>query len=186
MWVLIDNYDSFTWILYHYLLQTGHQCNVYRNDEISVTQLAALNPERLILSPGPETPARAGITIEAIDYFHNRIPILGICLGHQALGEYFGARLTHAPSPMHGKTSLISHTGHPIFAGIPSPFTAMRYHSLVVTGFADTQLNSIAQTADGTIMALEHNKYPCTGLQFHPESIGTEWGAQILMNWAKR
>jgi anthranilate synthase/aminodeoxychorismate synthase-like glutamine amidotransferase len=185
MWVLIDNYDSFTWILYHYLLQTGHPCTVYRNDEITIPQLADLNPERLILSPGPEVPARAGITMQAIDYFHKRIPILGICLGHQALGEYFGARLTHAPSPMHGKTSQITHTSHPVFAGIPNPFTAMRYHSLAVTDFTATPLESIAQTADGTIMALAHKEHPCIGLQFHPESIGTDWGAQILHNWAK-
>ena len=185
MWALIDNYDSFTYILYHYLLQTGHECAVYRNDEITLSQLEALNPERLILSPGPETPAKAGITMDIIHHFHSRIPILGVCLGHQAIGEYFGARLIHANYPMHGKTSEITHTGHALFSGVPSPFTAMRYHSLALTGFENTGLDVIAQTGDGTIMGLAHRHFPCTGVQFHPESVGTEWGAAMLANWGK-
>jgi anthranilate synthase/aminodeoxychorismate synthase-like glutamine amidotransferase len=184
MWVLIDNYDSFTWILLHYILQTGNECVVYRNDEITIEQLITLNPRRLILSPGPETPLQAGITMAAIAHFHNRIPILGVCLGHQALGMYFGATLVHAPYPMHGKTSEVAHTGHALFAGIASPFTAMRYHSLAVNDFDTTELDCIATTEDGTIMALAHRRYPCIGVQFHPESVGTPCGAQLLQNWA--
>jgi anthranilate synthase/aminodeoxychorismate synthase-like glutamine amidotransferase len=185
MWALIDNYYSFTWILHDYLLQTGNECAVYRNDEISLQQLIALDPSRIILSPGPETPLQAGVTMAAIDHFHARIPILGVCLGHQALGMYFGAKLVHIPYPMHGKTSEIKHTAHPIFKNIPSPFTAMRYHSLAVNEFENTPLSAIAHTADGTIMALAHNQYPCIGVQFHPESVGTEYGLQLLKNWAE-
>jgi anthranilate synthase/aminodeoxychorismate synthase-like glutamine amidotransferase len=184
MWALIDNYDSFTYILQHYLLQCGHECEVYRNDEISVQQLKDLSPERIIISPGPETPLQAGITMEVIDHFHKHVPILGVCLGHQALGMYFGAKLVHTAYPMHGKTSKIVHTGHPLFKGIPSPFTAMRYHSLAVTDFNDPALTAIAHTGDGTIMALAHTQYPCIGVQFHPESVGTEHGLQLLKNWS--
>lgn len=184
MWVLIDNYDSFTYILHDYLLQTGNECVVYRNDEITLPQLIELAPQRIIISPGPETPLQAGITIDVIGHFHKHIPILGVCLGHQALGMYFGAKLIHTPYPMHGKTSEISHVSHHLFKNIPSPFTAMRYHSLAVTGFDDTPLEVLAQTTDGTIMALAHKQYPCVGVQFHPESIGTEYGLQLLKNWA--
>jgi len=185
MWVLIDNYDSFTYILHDYLLQTGNECAVYRNDEISVTQLAAINPDRIIISPGPETPLQAGITMDVIDHFHASIPILGVCLGHQALGVYFGAKLVHTPYPMHGKTSEIRHTQHGLFKDIPSPFTAMRYHSLAVSDFNDTPLEILAGTDDGTIMALAHKQYPCIGVQFHPESVGTEYGLRLLKNWAE-
>lgn len=184
MWVLIDNYDSFTWILHDYLLQTGHECAVYRNDELSIAQLADMNPSRIIISPGPETPLQAGISMAVIDRFHKRIPILGVCLGHQALGMYFGAKLVHTPYPMHGKTSEVSHTGHPLFKELPSPFTAMRYHSLAVNEFEGTGLESIAAVADGTIMALAHKEHPCMGVQFHPESVGTQCGLQLLKNWA--
>jgi anthranilate synthase/aminodeoxychorismate synthase-like glutamine amidotransferase len=184
MWVLIDNYDSFTYILQHYLLQCGHECVVYRNDEISLEQLIVLAPKRLIISPGPETPLQAGITMAAIDHFHKRIPILGVCLGHQALGMYFGAELVHIPYPMHGKISEVTHNGHALFDGIPSLFTVMRYHSLAVDHFKDPSLEAIAHTADGTIMALAHKEYLCIGVQFHPESVGTEYGLQLLKNWA--
>jgi anthranilate synthase/aminodeoxychorismate synthase-like glutamine amidotransferase len=129
MWILLDNYDSFTYILHHYLLQTGNECTVYRNDDLSLQQLTELNPSRLIISPGPETPLQAGICMEAIAHFHNRIPILGVCLGHQALGMYFGAELIHAPYPMHGKTSQVIHQQHELFNDISSPFEVMRYHS---------------------------------------------------------
>lgn len=184
MWVLIDNYDSFTYILHHYLLQANGECTVYRNDELSMQQLIDLNPSRLIISPGPETPLQAGITMSAIDHFHARIPILGICLGHQALGMYFGGRLIHAHAPMHGKTSPVTHNNHSLFAGIPSPFTVMRYHSLAIDDLESTPLQPIAYADDGTIMALAHKQYPSLGVQFHPESVGTEYGMVLLKNWA--
>jgi len=184
MWVLIDNYDSFTYILHDYLLQTGNKCTVYRNDEISLQRLDDLNPTRIIISPGPETPLQAGITMDVIERFHQRIPILGVCLGHQALGMYFGAKLVHTFYPMHGKTSEVTHTGHALFHGMPSPFTAMRYHSLAVDDFENTPLEILATTNDGTIMALAHKQYPCLGVQYHPESVGTEFGLRLLKNWA--
>lgn len=184
MWVLIDNYDSFTWILQHYLLQTGNECTVFRNDEITVGQLEQLNPERLIISPGPETPLQAGITMQAIQRFCAHIPILGVCLGHQALGMHFGAQLRHAGYPMHGKVSGITHNGHPLFAGIPQRYNVMRYHSLVISNLEGTGLNAIAQTDDGTIMAVAHTHLPCIGVQFHPESVGTERGLKLLQNWS--
>lgn len=185
MWVLIDNYDSFTWILRDYLLQTGNECAVYRNDELSIQQLIGLSPTRLIISPGPETPLQAGISMEAIAHFHKHIPILGVCLGHQALGMFFGANLVHATYPMHGKTSAVQHTGGPLFTGIPNPFTVMRYHSLVIKDLENTELLATATTDDGTIMAIAHKRYPCVGVQFHPESAGTEYGLQLLKNWAE-
>jgi anthranilate synthase/aminodeoxychorismate synthase-like glutamine amidotransferase len=185
MWILIDNYDSFTHILHHYLLQAGGDCIVYRNDEITVEELEALNPERIILSPGPETPLQAGITMEVIRRCHTRLPILGICLGHQALGMHFGAELVHAPEPVHGKVHAVHHNGESILNGIPQPFNAMRYHSLSITGLDGTGLVPLAATEDGVNMALRHEHYPCVGLQFHPESIGTPEGLQILQNWAQ-
>lgn len=184
MWVLIDNYDSFTHILLHYLLQTGNECRVYRNDAITLNGLAELKPSRIIISPGPETPLQAGVTMQVIDHFHQSTPILGVCLGHQAIGMYFGAKLVHNPYPMHGKTSLVHHSGHSLFKHVPSPFTAMRYHSLAVTDFEGTGLDDIAQTEDGMNMALAHDIYPCMGVQFHPESVGTEYGLRLLQNWA--
>jgi len=186
MWILLDNYDSFTYILHHYLLQTGNECIVYRNDEITVDQLKALQPSRLIISPGPETPLQAGITMDAIAHFHNRIPVLGVCLGHQGLGMFFGAQLQHAPSPMHGKTSEVQHYSHPLFNNINNIFTVMRYHSLTLGDLDGTGLIPLAHsTDDKCIMALAHEKYPCIGMQFHPESIGTPEGLQLLKNWAK-
>lgn len=184
MWVLIDNYDSFTWILQHYLLQTGNECVVYRNDELSLSELIAINPQRIIISPGPCTPRQAGISMQVIDYFHARVPILGVCLGHQALGMYFGGKLAHAAYPMHGKTSPIAHTGHRLFNHIPSPTTVMRYHSLVIKELQHTDLEVIAQCDDGTVMAVAHKHYPCVGVQFHPESVGTDYGLQLLKNWS--
>lgn len=183
MWVLIDNYDSFTWILHDYLLQTGVACRVFRNDEITIPELEALAPSRLIISPGPETPVQAGISMSAIAHFCASIPILGVCLGHQAIGMHFGASLVHASYPMHGKVSTIVHTGHPLFAGMPPQYEVMRYHSLVIEGLAGTGLQGIAHTADGTIMAVAHEAYACTGVQFHPESVGTQHGLRLLQNW---
>lgn len=185
MWVLLDNYDSFTHILHHYLLQTGNECAVYRNDELSLDELIALDPSRIIISPGPETPMQAGICMDAIAHFHDKIPILGVCLGHQALGMYFGATLVHCPYPMHGKTSEVIHSGVELFNGISSPFMVMRYHSLALENFEDTEMDILATSIDdSTIMALGHKRYPCIGIQFHPESIGTPDGLQMLKNWA--
>jgi anthranilate synthase/aminodeoxychorismate synthase-like glutamine amidotransferase len=186
MWVLLDNYDSFTHILHHYLLQTGNDCCVIRNDEISIEALAAMNPERLIISPGPQTPKEAGISLAAIDYFHNLIPILGICLGHQALGMYFGAPLLHNPLPMHGKVSKITHQAHPLFEGLANEFDAMRYHSLCIDIANIDCLRGIAFSQDDNVlMAFAHQSLPLIGLQFHPESIGTPDGQKIINNWSK-
>lgn len=184
MWILLDNYDSFTYILHHYLLQTRHDCAVYRNDELTVEQLIDIQPERLIISPGPETPLQAGICMDAIAHFHDKIPILGICLGHQALGMYFGAKLVHAPYPMHGKTSEVKHVAHPLFDGIPESFQVMRYHSLTIEGLEHTELAALATSEDNVLMALAHKTYPCIGIQYHPESIGSAYGLQVLRNWA--
>lgn len=185
MWVLIDNYDSFTHILHHYLLQTGADCGVFKNDELSLEQLNNLNPDRLILSPGPGRPETAGICMEAISHFHQKIPILGICLGHQALGLHFGAKLVHAPAPVHGKVRDVFHGGHPLFAGMPNPFPAMRYHSLVLSSLEGSGLQSIAHTSDELTMAVAHELYPCIGFQAHPESVGTPDGLRMLRNWAE-
>jgi len=185
MYLLIDNYDSFTYILQDYLLQLGEDCSVYKNDELTIEEIKQLNPSRIILSPGPETPLQAGITMEVIDAFHKTIPILGICLGHQALGMYFGAKLVYAPYPMHGKTSLINHASHPLFANIVSPTEVMRYHSLVIEELPPSLKATATSINDACIMAIVHNHYPCVGIQFHPESIGTGEGLQILRNWQK-
>jgi anthranilate synthase/aminodeoxychorismate synthase-like glutamine amidotransferase len=186
MWVLIDNYDSFTHILHHYLLLTGNECIVLRNDETSLEALAALQPERLIISPGPQTPNESGISMEAIRFFHHKIPVLGICLGHQALGVFFGAPLQHSPAPMHGMQSIVKHSGHPLFQDIPETFEVMRYHSLCIDISAHTQLSPLAVASDdGVLMAFCHRDLPLTGIQFHPESIGTPHGQQIICNWAR-
>jgi anthranilate synthase/aminodeoxychorismate synthase-like glutamine amidotransferase len=183
MYLLLDNYDSFTYILHDYILQLGQKCVVYKNDEITVKQIKELHPSRIIISPGPETPVQAGICMDVIHEFHQTTPILGICLGHQALGMYFGADLVHASYPMHGKTSHVRHYGHPIFAGIESPFPVMRYHSLALSGLPDALLSIATSNDDHCIMAIMHAGYPSIGIQFHPESIGTPAGLQILRNW---
>lgn len=185
-WILIDNYDSFTHILHHYLVQTGHQCRIFRNDEVTVDELKKMNPSGLILSPGPGTPDDAGITLEAIKYFHKDVPILGVCLGHQALGIHFGARLRRADYPMHGKISVIKHEDHSLFDEVPLHFNAMRYHSLIIEQLEHTGLYSIAHaTDDQAIMAVAHKEYPCIGIQFHPESVGTDFGKKIIENWVR-
>ncbi|MEO6036779.1 MAG: aminodeoxychorismate/anthranilate synthase component II [Saprospiraceae bacterium] len=181
--LLLDNYDSFTYNLYDYLLQAGAQCQVLRNDALSLSEFGQLDFDALVLSPGPERPAQAGLMMPLLEQWFDKKPILGICLGHQALGELFGARLSAARQPMHGKTSSITHQGHPLFAGIPSPVEVMRYHSLLLESLEGTPLQSIAQTEEGEIMALAHPALPLLGVQFHPESILTEWGLQLLKNW---
>ncbi len=185
MWVLIDNYDSFTHILHHYLLLTGNECVVYRNDALTLNELITLNPSRLILSPGPETPLQAGITMDALAYFHNRIPVLGVCLGHQAIGLQFGAELIHAAAPVHGKVHELTHNHTSLFQGLPSPMPVMRYHSLALSLDGADELEPLAYTADGTVMAIRHRQYPVVGVQFHPESVGTPYGLDMLRNWAQ-
>lgn len=181
--LLLDNYDSFTYNLYDYLLQAGADCIVVRNDVLSLPEIERLGVAAVVLSPGPKRPADAGIMMSLIGAWHHRIPMLGICLGHQALGEFFGARLVKARVPVHGKTTPVQHFGHPLFRGVPARFSAMRYHSLVLESVAHLPLECIAQTDEGEIMALAHLTLPLTGVQFHPESIGTEFGLQLLKNW---
>ena len=185
MLLLLDNYDSFTYNLQDYFSQLGFPCKVVRNDDITLNEIAALAPSAIILSPGPETPAKAGIMPSLIHMFHDKIPLLGICLGHQALGEFFGATLVKAEKPMHGKTSMIRYLPHPLFAGLNNPFSAMRYHSLILEGIDVTPLQTIAASENGEIMAFVHARLKICGIQFHPESILTPDGIRILDNWLK-
>jgi anthranilate synthase/aminodeoxychorismate synthase-like glutamine amidotransferase len=184
MWILIDNYDSFTYILHHYLLELHQDVVVYKNDAISVEVIRTLKPDRIILSPGPRTPTEAGITNAVIAAFHQSIPILGICLGHQALGVFYGAALHRANIPMHGLTSELDHSGTHLFATIPMQTTVMRYHSLVIDIPKQSALQVLATADDGSIMAFQHKTYPAIGIQFHPESILTPFGKQMLANWS--
>ena len=184
MILVIDNYDSFTFNLVQYLGQLGHAVEIYRNDKISLTEIESLAPEKILISPGPCTPSEAGLTEDIIRRFAPRIPILGVCLGHQAIGEVFGGKVVRAPQLMHGKTSPIHHDGKTIFQDIPNPFTATRYHSLIVE--KDSLPDCLEITAwveDGTIMGLRHKHYPVEGIQFHPESILTDAGMEMLKNW---
>jgi len=185
MWALIDNYDSFTYILHHYLTALHGDVHVWKNDGISIDRLAGLNPQRIILSPGPRRPQQAGITMDVIRHFHARVPILGICLGHQAIGAFFGAALVRAQQPMHGKTSAIYHRNSSIFRDVPNGFEAMRYHSLVLEHWEGTDLVPLAFTREKELMAFRHRHYPCMGLQFHPESVLTAHGALLLSNWSR-
>ncbi len=186
MTLVIDNYDSFTFNLVQLLGKMTGDIVVRRNDTVTVDQVDELGPERILISPGPGRPEDAGITVEIIRRLGSRIPLLGVCLGHQAIGYAFGGTVVHAPSLMHGKTSMIEHSGSPLFEGIPTPFRATRYHSLVVSGegFPD-ELEVTARTGDGVIMAIRHRHYPVDGVQFHPESILTEGGERMLRNWLK-
>ncbi|MCB0704675.1 MAG: aminodeoxychorismate/anthranilate synthase component II [Saprospiraceae bacterium] len=181
--LLLDNYDSFTYNLYDYLLQLGATCTVVRHDAWPISQFLEANFDGMVLSPGPKAPNDAGNLMEVLQTFQSRLPILGICLGHQAIGQLFGAQLVRAPEPVHGKTSLVYHRGHPLFEGISSPFEVMRYHSLILQNFSDTPIREIAHTADGISMAIAHRELPLWGVQFHPESIGTPQGLRILQNW---
>ncbi len=184
MILMIDNYDSFTYNLVQYLQQMGREVAVYRNDEITVAEIENMEVEAIFLSPGPCSPREAGVTVEIVRYFHQTIPIMGVCLGHQAIGYAFGGDVVRADKVMHGKSSPISNDGRTIFQGLPDPFTAGRYHSLIVK--RDTLpacLEVTAETEEGEIMGLRHREYPVEGIQFHPESILTPQGKRIIRNF---
>lgn len=184
MILVIDNYDSFTYNLVQYLGELGEEVQVCRNDEIDIGGIERLQPDHLLLSPGPCTPNEAGITLQVIEHFAGIIPILGVCLGHQAIGQAFGGEVVRAGRLMHGKTSPILHQGESIFTGLPNPFTATRYHSLIVDRASlPACLVITAETAEGEIMGLQHKEYPIVGVQFHPESIISEHGHQMLRNF---
>lgn len=184
MIVMIDNYDSFTYNLVQFVGELGEELQVFRNDKISIEEIERLNPDYLMISPGPCTPNEAGISMETITYFAGKVPILGVCLGHQSIGQVFGGKVVRAERLMHGKTSAIYHDQKTIFQDIPSPFTVARYHSLIVEPEEfPLELEVTARTAEGEIMAIRHREYPIEGVQFHPESIITECGKQLLRNF---
>ncbi len=188
MILLIDNYDSFTYNLVHYVEELGHNVQVYRNDKISLKKIVKLNPKKIIISPGPCTPNEAGICLDLVKKFYDKMPILGVCLGHQSIGQAFGAKIIKASKIMHGKTSKISNLGSKIFTGLPSSFEATRYHSLVIkNGTLPKNFRVISETIDNkknVIMGIEHENYPCYGVQFHPESIASvPFGKKIMKNF---
>ena len=188
MILLIDNYDSFTYNLVHYVEELGHNVQVYRNDKISLKKIVKLNPKKIIISPGPCTPNEAGICLDLVKRFYDKIPILGVCLGHQSIGQAFGAKIIRAGKIMHGKTSKVSNLGSKIFKGLPSSFEATRYHSLVIkNGTLPKNFRVISETIDNkknVIMGIEHENYPCYGVQFHPESIASvPFGKKIMKNF---
>jgi anthranilate synthase/aminodeoxychorismate synthase-like glutamine amidotransferase len=187
---VLDNYDSFTYNLVQYLGELGAEVEVRRNDQVSIAEIEALRPERIVISPGPCTPADAGISVELIRHFAGKVPVLGVCLGHQAIGEAFGGKVVRAKNIMHGKTSRVEHDGKTIFKGLESPMTATRYHSLIVADdHLPPELEVSAHTVerDGTqvIMGLRHRKFPVEGVQFHPESVLTDEGKKLVRNFLK-
>ena len=182
---ILDNYDSFTYNLVQYLGELGAEVQVGRNDQFTVEQINALKPERIVLSPGPCTPQEAGISIPLVRHFAGKIPILGVCLGHQAIGAAFGGRIVRAPRLMHGKTSAVEHDGRTIFRGIRSPMTCTRYHSLIVSEDGLPEELQISARSEGLIMGLRHRSFPIEGVQFHPESVLTEDGMRLLANFLK-
>jgi anthranilate synthase component 2 len=184
MLLMIDNYDSFTYNLVQYLGELGEDVKVVRNDELSVDEIAALAPERIVLSPGPCTPNEAGVSLALIEHFKGRVPILGVCLGHQAIGQAFGGRVVHAKTLMHGKVSRIHHQGRGVFRGLPTPYEATRYHSLAIErDSCPADLEVTAWTEDGEIMGVRHRRLAVEGVQFHPESILTQHGHALLRNF---
>ena len=184
MLLMIDNYDSFTYNLVQYFGELGEDVRVHRNDEIGLEAIEALKPERIVISPGPCTPTEAGVSVPVINAFAGRIPILGVCLGHQSIGKAFGGRIVHAKELMHGKTSPIHHADKGVFRGLPNPFTATRYHSLVIERETLPDcLEITAWTDDGEIMGVRHKTLAVEGVQFHPESVLTEHGHQLLRNF---
>ena len=184
--LMIDNYDSFTYNLVQYLGELGQDVHVFRNDEIGLEQVAALKPSHIVISPGPCTPNEAGVSVPLINEFGGKIPMLGVCLGHQSIGQAFGGRIVHAKQLMHGKTSLIRHKNEGVFKDLPDPYTATRYHSLVIErATLPDCLEVTAWTDDGEIMGVRHKTLPIEGVQFHPESILTEHGHELLNNFLK-
>jgi len=184
MLIIIDNYDSFTYNLYQYLGELGANMRVFRNDKISVEEIAEMNPEKLLVSPGPCTPNKAGISCDAIKYFAGKIPVFGVCLGHQSIGQVFGGKVIRARRLMHGKTSPITHDNKGVFAGLPNPFDATRYHSLIIEKESCPDCFEITAHADeDEIMGIRHKELPIFGVQFHPESILTTHGKQLLKNF---
>ncbi len=184
MIILIDNYDSFTYNLFQYVCELGYEVKVFRNDKVTIDEIRAMAPTHIVISPGPGRPENAGITIEVIKQFKGKIPILGVCLGHQAIGMAFGAKIVRAPQPQHGKVSDIFHENKNIFRNLKSPFPATRYHSLIVErSTLPEELEVTAWTNDNLIMGLRHKKFPIEGVQFHPESIMTGAGKDILKNF---
>jgi anthranilate synthase component II len=184
MLLMIDNYDSFTYNLVQYLGELGEAVKVVRNDEMTVAQIAALAPARIVISPGPCTPNEAGVSLEAIRHFAGKLPVLGVCLGHQAIGQAFGGKVVHAKTLMHGKVSAIHHEGKGVFSGLPTPYNATRYHSLAIErASCPPELEVTAWTEDGEIMGVRHRSLPIQGVQFHPESILTEHGHELLRNF---
>lgn len=185
--LVIDNYDSFTYNLVQYLMSLGAECRVVQNDAISCEQIAAAPPHGILLSPGPGTPDDAGITLDVIARFGRQIPLLGVCLGHQSIGQVYGAKIVRAERLMHGKTSPIEHRGQGIFAGLPNPFVATRYHSLLIAPESVPDcLEVTAKTQEGEIMGVRHKELQVEGVQFHPESILTESGMNLMKNWLSR
>jgi anthranilate synthase component II len=183
MIVVIDNYDSFTYNLVQYFGELGAELTVFRNDEVTVAELEALRPDHIVISPGPGDPQDGGVSSDVIRAFGPTTPVLGVCLGHQCIGEVYGGVVSRAPRLMHGKTSSVYHNGQGVFNGIPSPFKATRYHSLIVEEPLPDVLEVTAFTRDGEVMGLHHREYPVMGVQFHPESILTEHGKRILRNF---
>jgi len=184
MILLLDNYDSFTYNLAQYLGELGCDVQVHRNDKISVEEIARRKPERIVISPGPCTPQEAGIAVELIQRLGGKFPILGVCLGHQAMGAAYGGKIVRAPKLFHGKTSEIQHDGKGVFCDLPKPFTATRYHSLIVERKSlPRELTITAETSDGIIMGLRHKRHKIEGVQFHPESVLTQSGKQLLQNF---
>ena len=184
MLLVIDNYDSFTYNLVQYLGELGQDVRVYRNDKITLKEIESLKPEKIVISPGPCTPKEAGISVDLIKQFAGRIPILGVCLGHQSIGYALGGEIIHAKKLMHGKTSMINHDGKTIFKNLPNPFEATRYHSLVIERESiPDELEISAETDDGEIMGVRHKEYIIEGVQFHPESILTKVGKDLLRNF---
>jgi anthranilate synthase component II len=183
MVLVIDNYDSFTYNLVQYLGELGAEVRVVRNDQITIDEIRAMNPDHIVISPGPGDPEDGGISNDVIREFGQATPVLGVCLGHQCMGHVYGGVVTRAPRLMHGKTSKVYHNGQGLFNGIPSPFTATRYHSLIVEEPLPESLQVTAFTRDGEVMGLQHHKHPVYGVQFHPESILTEHGKRILQNF---